>query len=216
MIRKLTPLLLLLIAACAPTVSLDSLEDTTIRRQITAMIGGVMIGVDLLPGWEAFIDNRHVTLVEKPTEITDSADTALTGTVVNFWMPSLTLETDEAPPAVSHLLSDHLDQSNLHETAEVSTPSPFVWEGHDAAYYMLNTGDGNLTLVVAVMISPEIGMMAVNITGPMAHREQIMNLLPVLFANFSINGKSFDPAVFEDWADRAAYPVYPSDDAGTD
>lgn len=207
MLRSLLLFLTLIAASCTTdqTTPTPAPESTSGTRQIQATIGGVTLGVDLLPGWEAYIDNSHFTVVEKQPVMSAGA---LSGIVVNFWVPEPSLVSEQDDLTVADVLGNvvkTLESSNV----AASEPQPFDWHGHDAAYYVLNSGDGNLTLVVAMMASDETGMIAMNISAPADHNHRLMDLLPVLFNNFSINGKVLSPEAFHNMPDELTVPSHP-------
>lgn len=206
MLRTLLISLVLIAASCTSDQMTATPEPTPTTRQIQATIGGVTLGVDLLPGWEAYIDNAHFTVVEKQPVM---ADGALSGIVVNFWVPEQSIVSTGDDVTVADVLGNVVKTLESSDVA-ASEPQSFEWHGHDAAYYVLNSGDGNLTLVVAMMVSEDTGMIAMNISAPADHNQRLMDLLPVLFNNFSINGKVLSPEAFHNMPDELTVPPYPN------
>ena len=72
--------------------------------------------------------------------------------------------------------------------ALVSEPVAFEWDGHDAAYYLLNNRDGTVTMLLALDMPGQDNMIVCHVSVPAAQSERIRELLPGLLETLTIDG----------------------------
>jgi hypothetical protein len=76
--------------------------------------------------------------------------------------------------------------------AAVSTPRGFHWDQYEAAYYLLNAGDGTLTMLLALVLQNPPRLIVCNINAPTEKAAHIRTALPLIFRDFSVNGTQLD------------------------
>jgi|GEM_PF-1713462 len=175
----------LFLVGCSPAAATT---PTSQPEQLTAKIRQVEISLSKPAGWSAYLASDHLLLTESPA--IRLSDGTLSGSVINIWMPPETLTQAETP--LEATLQQILSAPTLRHTAATSTPTPFRWGDAEAAYYLLNSGDGNVSLVIALVLPPHVreggGLLGINISLPALELERLDVLLPEVFADFQVNG----------------------------
>jgi len=175
MIKKgvIIGLLLLLMVACQP----ESIPTPTLAPTETAdfTIDKTHISLMMLPGWRAYTDEAHIILARQsaPDEVSD--------VVVTIWQPNLDLTDDSLITALS-TITTRLRRDNQTVT---SNPVPFQWAGHDAAHYVIDTGDDTVTLIMALRLADD-QIVAINVNGVDRELSFVQETLPRLFAQFRV------------------------------
>jgi hypothetical protein len=90
--------------------------------------------------------------------------------------------------------------------ALVSAPAGFQWDGQDAAYYLLNDGDGNLSVLLAIAIATPQRLVVCRFSSPALQADQIRLLLPQMLGTLSINGITMDMDALDGLPDPLQFP----------
>ena len=96
----------------------------------------------------------------------------------------------------------------------MSQPEGFTWDSHEAAYYLMTTGDGVRGIVLAVAIPDEHRIVACNISATMGEASRIRATLPDLLNGLMVDGQSLTSAALAILPDPLRFPRYsrsPSD-----
>ncbi len=93
--------------------------------------------------------------------------------------------------------------------AHVEEPYGFVWEQHDAAYYLSNNGDGNMTMLIALMLPGMQQMVVCNISSPVSESTRIRAMLPKILGSLTVNRIRLGTAALEALPDPLIFPLYP-------
>lgn len=223
MVKTFVVLLLLtlgLASACSAPVSFESPTRTPLLTptltpsgvtRLDANVQGVNLAVDVPPGWEGRATDEGLMLAEH----FDPMDSALAadGIQVHIFVHSaaqMDLPEGNSANSAWNLLSQVRKNPNYVGTAETTEPSAFEWDGHDAAYYLLNDGSGSVALLMAVLVRDPMILVVSNISAPESRHNTIRPLLPDLFRTFTINGQSMSLGVLESLPDPLAFPTYVS------
>ena len=92
--------------------------------------------------------------------------------------------------------------------AKASEPVGFTWDVYDAAYYLLNHGNGNLKILQALVVS-EQQLVACSISAPWDLAERIRRSVPAVLSTLTINGHQLDASSLDALPDPLAFPDYP-------
>ncbi|MBZ0286421.1 MAG: hypothetical protein K8I30_02320, partial [Anaerolineae bacterium] len=90
--------------------------------------------------------------------------------------------------------------------ALVSAPAGFEWDGQDAAYYLLNDGDGNLSVLIAIAISAPQRLVVCRFSSPAKQAGQIRAMLPEVLGSLRINGTSMNMDALDGLPDPLHFP----------
>lgn len=180
MFRILFLVSLSFIAACTspPTTPISTpAEPETIQFQLDE----IAIQVLRPPGWNDFQEESSLLLVEQSSD----ADDQLAGIAMHIWASEVEDDVSATTAALERILRQFVSRAE----AATSQPAAFTWDGHDAAYYLLNSGDGHITLVIGIHLPEHDRLLAVNISAPADQSNRLRLMLPQLFNGFTIDGK---------------------------
>lgn len=178
--QTLCLLVALLIGACYPAALPPTEARQSLPDIVTLTVNDIEIRIKKPAGWWAYPEAQHLLLMEKDPVM--KADGTLTGMVVNIWLPQV-----QPGMSAEDMLRQVLADPDIAEQVESTPPRAFTWNQLDAACYLLDSGDGNLTLVIAVVVPEQKGMVAINITVPAEAIDRMHPLLAILFEEFTIN-----------------------------
>lgn len=211
------------IVACQPTtslptniivtdrpVSISEVEPTVTLKEtsINFKTDGIDLTITKPPEWETFSTEFGVVIAEKFGSVATGG--VLEGLMAYTFVTPLTdftvpaaLDTNMTQQIFQQIVSD----PNYMIDAAVSPIEGFEWNGNDAAYYLLNDGDGNVTLVLGVVL-PDMGILLTSsISAPTAHSGRIRETLPDLLNGLQINGKIFSGDVVSQFPNPFQFPT---------
>jgi hypothetical protein len=203
-------------ASCQSLALSPAPYENTIRAASTAdtswmetEMNGVRLEMRMPAGWAA--DIQHGLLLAEHTSSTDTGEVALTVLIHVFVPPlddfQLSQEDDEnAAFAVLHQAVTM--PSVIGRNVVVSEPIAFIWDGQDAAYYLLTNHDGAKAIVIAVEISPEGRVVVCNVSMPPSEESRVREMLPEVLDGLRINGVVMDGMALEFLPDPLVFPVY--------
>lgn len=177
--------MLLFAVGCTPSVSvLPSTEEKVLRLETAK----VSLEWQPVGAWQAMLHEGHIILMEQPQPV--SADGIIQGVIANIWLPE-TLEIASNPTTVPMTASDVLTQvvsrPPISTDATTSSPQAFVWQGYDGAYYVLNSGDGNIALVIALVLPESNHMLAFNLSANEKNTASIYRALANILNHLQVN-----------------------------
>jgi hypothetical protein len=168
-------------------------------------VRGVRLGIQIPDGWEAQKTDDGVLIAEHFGTIESNSDGMLIYLFVHsldgFQLPAST--TANVAWAALEQISKKREYIG---DALVSAPAGFDWNGQDAAYYLLNDGDGNLSMLIAVAISTPQRLVVCRFISPASQADQIRDLLPVVLGTLSINGITMDMDALHDLPNPLHFP----------
>lgn len=176
-----------LLLACHPSVPTEQLDTHVSTLQLSA--NGVQL--ELLPpdGWWVYELENSLVLSEYEQALLDNG--RLRGLLVHIWIPSLddVVMDETATPHDAHdMLQTVIEAPDVIGSSAVTTPSPFRWAGHDAAYYLLNDGLGHMALVIMLIVPNETQTVMIRVDAPIAQAQRARAALPALFPHLVVNG----------------------------
>jgi hypothetical protein len=90
----------------------------------------------------------------------------------------------------------------------MSQPEGFEWDEHEAAYYLMTTGDGVRGIVLAVAVPEEHQIVACNISAVVAQAHRIRAALPELLNGLMIDGYTLNSTGLAVLPDPFQFPRY--------
>ncbi len=191
-------------SSATPTPSPVPIEDTPIQVQVD----GIAMALRQPIGWDVTVEGHHIYLSEESPSIDDYGH--LHGISTHIWIPTIDefpIEYNPTQHTVSQILS-LVQQSDKYGSKGYSTePVSFTWSDHDSAFYTLNHGDGNVTLVLMVLLPHQNNhLLAVNISAPYGHKQRIRDVLLMVFDDFWIDHIQFDVQDLASLGEPLAFP----------
>lgn len=145
-------------------------------------------------GWTSLEGDSHIILIEQRNPI--GAHGLIEGLIVHVWMPTLEdlLEVSFTPTSsASELLQQIVELPLVTANAVASKPQDFQAQGYDGAYYTLNSGDGNVTLVLMLKYNAN-DFIAFNFSTQLKYLERIPQGLAKVLEGMTVNDVPIDTA----------------------
>ena len=186
------------------TVIPASTEETS---WMETEMNGVRLAMRMPKGWAA--DAEHGLLLAEHTSSTETGDVEVT-VLIHCFVPlldnfDLPEESDEN--FALHVLNQAVTMPTMvGRNAIVSEPVGFEWDGHEAAYYLLNGEDGSKTIVIAVEVSRQERLVVVNVSMPASEESRVRDMLPEVLDGLRINGVALDGAALDILPDPLPFP----------
>lgn len=194
------------------TVSASSVNDAVATdepqgRWLETEMNGVVLGIWQPTNWETDISDglvlaEHTVSPNQPTE---------EGILVHCFVPPTDEFRDPDPDRnYAWQFLDWVVRMPNHTGWDVtmSEPEGFTWDTHDAAYYLLTTGDGVRGIVLAVALPGEQRIVACNISAAMSQAYRIRASLPRLLDGLMIEGHTLANSALDVLPDPLQFPRY--------
>lgn len=174
-----------LIVSCAPPP--HDPTPTADSQAVSLAYADITVALDTLPGWVAYTnDDAHLVLSEHVQPVDSNG--IYNGLIVTLWMPDKLQPTTEATPAaLVDVLNDVIRGERDGSRAAIGEARTFTWDKNDAAYYLLNTGDGNLSMILAMRLPDVEQYVAVHINTAADDAGRIPQMLPQIFSSLRVN-----------------------------
>jgi hypothetical protein len=216
--------MILLGAACQaslPTASTPTVEPTATAQNTPETtptvetsphweevgVSGVQLGIEIPPGWDVQRTGDGLLIAEYFSTI--ESGTMPKGMQIHLFVHSLDgfkLPDSRNTNVAWAVLEQIVDKPEYIGNALVSAPTGFDWDGHDAAYYLLNNNDGNLSVLVAVALLSPKRLVVCNFSSPTQQAVGIRAMLPQILSSLTINGVSMDIAALHNLPDPLEFP----------
>ncbi len=168
-------------------------------------VKGVRLGIEIPDGWEAKETDDGVLIAEHfGTMESNSA-----GMLIYLFVHSLDgfqLPASTTANVAWAALNQISQKREYIGDALVSAPAGFQWDGQDAAYYLLNDGDGNLSMLLAIAIATPQRLVVCRFSSPASQADQIRAMLPDVLGTLSINGITMDMDALHDLPNPLQFP----------
>ena len=201
-------------AATTPTVDPTSTaertpEATPTTNKTTAWeqvnVSGIQLGIEIPSGWEAQKTDDGLLIAEHfGTMESDPAGMQIylfVHSLDGFELPG------ESDANIAWAALEQISKKREYiGKALVSAPAGFEWDGQDAAYYLLNDGDGNLSVLIAIAISTPQRLVVCRFSSPAWQADQIRDMLPEVLGTLSINGITMDMDALYGLPDPLQFP----------
>jgi hypothetical protein len=151
-------------------------------------VNGIDLHLKKPDGWESYTTDYGIVLAENIASVAEAGQ--LEGLLMHVQVPpleDLTMEAIDPSNLAWEILSEIIENPDYIGSAAVSAPFAFEWNGFDAAYYLVDNGDGNLSLVLGIA-EPSSGLLITcHISAPAEQAHRIRDSLPVLLDNLTLN-----------------------------
>jgi hypothetical protein len=202
-------LLVLLICLCAcqtapnndPVSISPSIESAPTVQYVETRIAGVQIGVTLPAQWQVDEFNGLVA-AESPA----SPD----GISMYVFVPELPDLAQGAirDPNVALATLRHVTSLPTYVGANVTMTEPeaFMWDGYEAAYYLLRSSDGLLSMIIAIELRGTPRVVVINISLPAERADGLRERLPALLDGLTLNSARLTGSALETLPDPLPQP----------
>lgn len=202
-------LLALMLTSCQSekTLAPTDMPVQSFDTRYGAELQGVMLSVNVPAGWAARSAQEGIILSEKFGGMADGRHLSHPQVYVFVHRTyDFPLPATETPPTTVDLFTFITDRSEYVGRAHVTEPVRFVWSGHDAAYYLFNSPQDGLGVVVGVMTSDPVRLVVVNVSAPHAHAERLRGLLGQALDGIRVNGAELDGDLLRALPDPLVFP----------
>ena len=158
-------------------------------------------------GWETYNTSAGIVLNEYMGS--NAPDQPLRGFLIHIFVQNLSgfhLPDWAGRNMAWMVLKQVVHNPDYVGNAIVSEPVGFDWDGHDAAYYLLNNRDGTVTMLLALDIADQDNMIVCHVSVPQDQSGRIRELLPGLLATLTIDGTRIDIAALETLPQPLEFP----------
>lgn len=204
----------------SPTSEIDSPAPITTApdtitfeaHRLSLEVGGVSLSIPRPIGWETYQTDFGIVLTEHIVSVATGG--ALDGLLVHIFAPpmhNIPVAVVDNSNAAWETLRRIIADPAFIGSAAVSEPAPFIWSACDAAYYLLNNGDGNVSIVIGLILPQTRTMITISASAPGAQSERLRRLLPLLLDDVTINGLALDGAHLDALPDPLDFPHYGGD-----
>lgn len=174
-----------------------SAEEQTPSDRVEFSVNGATVSFAYPEDWEFYSTEFGVVVAESLGRVAE--DGRLGGLLMHVWAPPLndfSISASDTNRARA-ILEQITGNPSYVGGANVTIPRPFDWGGIEAAYYLLDNVEGNVTVVLGVILPGETQLIAASISAPkdQAHRvrAQIPRLLDGLMVNdVLLSGETLD------------------------
>lgn len=204
------------IAACEGEIESTETPVPTISntptmpaKNISANLSGVQIAMRVPAGWNSRKMDNGILIAEQRGSIHNLGK--LLGMQVFVFVHSTNnfpASVRTSPHPARNILQQVVSQPALMGKSIVTIPQAFIWDGNDAAYYLLNDGNQNVSLVVAVVLANQSQIVAINISCPESQSASMRAALPDLLDDLSVNDVLMSTALVDALPDPLVFPVF--------
>lgn len=200
----------------APTAIIATMTpDETELGYIETNVSGVRMRVDIPEGWEAKETNDGVLMAEWLNRVGSPSPSGMQVHLFVRSMDDFKLPSEDHINVAWSVLNQIIRDPSLVGDGAATEPQGFEWDGMDAAYYLMNTGDGSVTLLIAVSLKSPLRLIVCNISSPNERSHFIRFMLPQLLHNLTINGSTLDISAVEVLPNPLVFPDYETPEAKT-
>lgn len=213
MLKWIPFLVLLSLVACrasAATATVIPTAEPTPTEEPNAWheyeLGGVYLGLNTPYGWETYTTESLVILAEHSGSI-DRGD-ELRGMIVHIFihpMDNFNIPSDSETNIAWAVLEQIIKKPDYVGQAVVTEPNGFDWDGHDAAYYLVNH-EQNSALLIALALPDLRKLLVCSFSAPKADTSRIRLMVPRLLEGFALNGIPMSVSALEALPDPLIFP----------
>lgn len=177
------------------------------REWIEQEVKGILLGIEKPAGWEAQRMDDGILLAEHAASIA-SGGQSIQGIQVHIFVHALQGFDIPTDKNVAWAILDQIthDQKYIGR-ARVNEPYGFVWSRHDAAFYLSNNGDGNVTMLIGIAMPDTPQMVVCNVTAPVGESHRIRDMLPVILDTLTVNSISLAVEALQDLPAPLQFPM---------
>jgi hypothetical protein len=209
----------ILFSACQPsappetptltiTEAPEATETVVAPRWLETEMNGVSLGIWRPDGWET--DQSHGLVL---AEHTVSSWTTVEGGMLVYCFVPLVDEFDvpvNSDPNFALAVLNKVVRMPSHTGRDVvvSQPVGFEWDSHEAAYYLVSTGEGVRVLVLALALAGKQKVVVCNLSVPVSQASRIRSVTPEILDGLTIDGEALDGAALNVLPDPLPFPRY--------
>ncbi|TVR18472.1 MAG: hypothetical protein EA396_15055 [Anaerolineaceae bacterium] len=151
-------------------------------------VNGATVSFAYPDDWEFYRTEFGVVVAESLGSIAE--DGQLGGLLMHVWAPPLNdfsisaSDTNRARAILEQITGNPSYIGGAH----VSVPRAFDWEGVEAAYYLLDNIEGNVTVVLGVLLPDAEQLIAASISAPKDQAYRVRAQIPRLLDGLMVNG----------------------------
>jgi hypothetical protein len=165
---------------------------------VNLTIGNIHLSLPYPQNWESYTTEYGIVLAEYLGSV--ATEGQLGGILIHLFVPPLDgfdlPIADESNRALV-ILREILTHPDYVGNATVSEPLPFIWDGWECAYYLMDNGEGNLTIVIGILDPAIDKLVTVSVSAPAEDEARIRPNLAMLLDNLVINNHNLAGDVLE-------------------
>lgn len=193
-----------------PVVFVTTPEINLEERGISLSSDGFNVRMSKPNQWESFTTEYGVVLGEQFGSVASGGQ--LEGVmayifatpVTDFIMPA---SDDGQDNMAYHIQKQIVTSEEYIGSAEVSAPTPFEWDGHQASYYLLHDAELDINTMVIGVYVPASGLLfTCSVSAPVTQAERIRAMLPTLMQDLDINGRNLSAMPIEQLPNPLDFP----------
>lgn len=149
--------------------------------------------------WESYTTQYGVVLAEYLGSV--ATEGQLGGILIHLFVPPLDgvdLPISDNDNRALNILTKILAYPDYVGDATVSTPLPFMWDNFECAYYLMDNGEGNLTIVIGIFDPQTNHLVTVSMSAPQDQQARVRAMLPILLDGLVINDYTLSGVVLDD------------------
>lgn len=193
-------IIIMLLASCQPlgnrvdesalveiTPTIDEVDSNYIRFTVEDLT----IHIQRPNQWEYFTTEYGIVLAESLGNV--AVEGEIDGLFTHVWLPPLDditvpVADSDSQSEAKAILEQIVSNRNYIGDALISELQSFTWDGHDAAYYLMNNGEGNLTIVFGIIPFNSNTFVATSVSAPLEEASRIRAETPALLDQLDIDG----------------------------
>ncbi|MFW5748860.1 MAG: hypothetical protein ACOCYT_04520 [Chloroflexota bacterium] len=183
------------------------------QDRVSFTVESVQLEVPRPVDWEFYATEYGIVMAEYLGSV--ATEGQLNGLFTHVWVPPLedfTLPVADLPASNQNralaILNQIISNPDYVGDARVSNLAAFNWDGTEAAYYLMDNNEGNLTLVVGIVPPGLDRLIAASVSAPSNLAQRIRDTIPDMLGNLTVNGQALSGATL-----NAALPnplIFPS------
>lgn len=202
-------LIIIVLSGCASLPEQDEALSVTLTNSspiveethlptVNLTIGEISLTLPYPQNWESYTTEYGIVLAEYLGSV--ATEGQLSGILIHLFVPPLdgfNLTVSEESNRALVILREILTHPDYVGDATVSEPYPFMWDDWECAYYLMDNGEGNLTIVIGILDPVVNKLVTVSVSAPLSDEAQIRASLPHLLDNLAINNHVLSGDVLE-------------------
>jgi len=202
-------LIIMVLSGCASSPEQDEALTVTVTESsptvaeiyvptVNLTIDDITLGLPYPQNWESYTTEYGIVLAEYLGSV--ATEGQLSGILIHLFVPPLddfSLPIAEESNRALVILREILTHPDYVGDATVSQPAPFMWDEWECAYYLMDNGEGNLTIVIGILDPAINKLVTVSVSAPASDELRIRSSLPQLLDNLAINNHVLSGEVLE-------------------
>lgn len=189
------------------TPAIRTVDETLVRFTIEDL----ELTMNRPDGWELYSTEYGVVLAEFISSV--ATEGTLDGLLMHVFVPPLDdfdLRATDGTNLAWRILSQIIENPEYVGSATVSEPVAFQWGNSQAAYYLMDNGEGNVTIVVGIVPPGTTRLIAGSVSAPFDQAHRIREQLPWLLDQLTINNLQLNGAALDFLPDPLVFPRHES------